>query len=56
MRCKSSTVHRFVQTNCSFYMYNQSVKPENLMLSTDQTRDGVIQLVDFGCAHVEGEE
>eukprot|EP00956_Cyclotella_meneghiniana_P000622 scaffold674_cov63-Cyclotella_meneghiniana.AAC.9 len=26
------------------------------MLSTEETRDGVIQLVDFGCAHVEGED
>lgn len=26
------------------------------MLSTNETRDGVIQIVDFGCAHVEGED
>jgi hypothetical protein len=35
---------------------SQSVKPENLMLSTEETRGAVIQLVDFGCAHVEGED
>eukprot|EP00804_Cyclotella_cryptica_P005112 CCRYP_011544-RA/>CCRYP_011544-RA protein AED:0.07 eAED:0.07 QI:492/0.66/0.75/1/1/1/4/67/746 len=35
---------------------HNDVKPENLMLSTNETRDGVIQLVDFGCAHVEGED
>ncbi|KAL7520944.1 hypothetical protein ACHAWX_005637 [Stephanocyclus meneghinianus] len=35
---------------------HNDVKPENLMLSTTETRDGVIQLVDFGCAHVEGED
>lgn len=28
------------------------LKPENLMLSTDRTEDGAIQLVDFGCAQV----
>jgi hypothetical protein len=28
------------------------LKPENLMLSTDRTEDGAIQIVDFGCAQV----
>ena len=36
-------------------MHND-IKPENLMLSTVETRDGSIQLVDFGCAETEGED
>lgn len=35
---------------------HNDIKPENLMLSTSETRDGSIQLVDFGCAEVEGED
>jgi serine/threonine protein kinase len=35
---------------------HNDIKPENLMLSTVETRDGSIQLVDFGCAEVEGED
>lgn len=35
---------------------HNDIKPENLMLSTAETRDGSIQLVDFGCAEVEGED
>lgn len=31
------------------------LKPENLMLSTDRTEDGTIQIVDFGCAQVSDE-
>jgi len=35
---------------------HNDIKPENLMLSTSDRRDGVVQLVDFGCAEVEGED
>eukprot|EP00585_Thalassiosira_rotula_P005854 CAMPEP_0196159362 /NCGR_PEP_ID=MMETSP0910-20130528/46283_1 /TAXON_ID=49265 /ORGANISM="Thalassiosira rotula, Strain GSO102" /LENGTH=938 /DNA_ID=CAMNT_0041424281 /DNA_START=104 /DNA_END=2920 /DNA_ORIENTATION=- len=35
---------------------HNDVKPENLMLSTVNREDGSIQLVDFGCAEVEGED
>jgi len=35
---------------------HNDVKPENLMLSTSVRGDGSIQLVDFGCAEVEGED
>lgn len=32
------------------------VKPENLMLSTEQASDAVVKLVDFGCAQVADED
>lgn len=35
---------------------HNDVKPENLMLSAPNREDGSIQLVDFGCAEVEGED
>ncbi len=31
------------------------LKPENLMLSTDRSEDGTIQLVDFGCAYIRND-
>jgi len=52
----------FIITLCIILMvyiyspYLPQIKPENLMLSTVETRDGSIQLVDFGCAEVEGED
>ena len=35
---------------------HNDIKPENLMLSSDERRHGVVQIVDFGCAEVEGED
>ena len=35
---------------------HNDIKPENLMLSSDERRDGNVQIVDFGCAEVEGED
>ena len=34
---------------------HNDIKPENLLLS-NETRNGVVQIVDFGCAEVEGED
>lgn len=35
---------------------HNDIKPENLMLSSDERTHGVVQIVDFGCAEVEGED
>ncbi|KAL9187727.1 hypothetical protein ACHAXT_006105 [Thalassiosira profunda] len=35
---------------------HNDIKPENLMLSNEERGEGSIQLVDFGCAEVEGED
>jgi serine/threonine protein kinase len=35
-----------------FFLKQYTQKPENLMLSTENTSDAVIKLIDFGCAQV----